>query len=87
MELLLLPGHQLNLFTGPIFFLYKILTTIKLSEQLTNQRNFYCPGLLDGKGEDHDMDEIRFVSQSLDKKLWKTNWNGASGQISMYRNK
>ncbi|RZK89975.1 MAG: bacillithiol biosynthesis BshC, partial [Hymenobacter sp.] len=27
-------GHQLNLFTGPLYFVYKIVTAIKLSQEL-----------------------------------------------------
>ena len=27
-------GHQLNLFTGPLYFLYKIVSTINLAKQL-----------------------------------------------------
>ncbi len=27
-------GHQLNLFTGPLYFLYKIVSTINLSQEL-----------------------------------------------------
>ena len=27
-------GHQLNIFTGPLYFVYKILHTIKLSDEL-----------------------------------------------------
>ncbi len=27
-------GHQLNLFTGPLYFIYKIISTINLSEKL-----------------------------------------------------
>ena len=27
-------GHQLSLFTGPLYFLYKIISTINLSEEL-----------------------------------------------------
>src|SRR5690606_3608648 len=30
-------GHQLNLFTGPLYFLYKIVSTMNLCKQLTKQ--------------------------------------------------
>ncbi|MEL0300243.1 MAG: bacillithiol biosynthesis BshC, partial [Flavobacteriaceae bacterium] len=30
-------GHQLNLMTGPLYFIYKIITTIKLAQQLNAQ--------------------------------------------------
>jgi hypothetical protein len=43
-------GHQLNIFAGPLYFIYKIVTAIKLSRQLKEafpDKNF-VPGLLDG---------------------------------------
>ena len=30
-------GHQLNLFTGPLYFLYKIFSVINLAEKLNNK--------------------------------------------------
>ncbi|MEZ4841193.1 MAG: bacillithiol biosynthesis BshC [Flavobacteriaceae bacterium] len=30
-------GHQLNLFTGPLYFLYKIISTINLTEKLKEE--------------------------------------------------
>ena len=30
-------GHQLNLFTGPLYFLYKIISTINLAKKLNKQ--------------------------------------------------
>ncbi|WP_262150698.1 bacillithiol biosynthesis cysteine-adding enzyme BshC [Chryseobacterium foetidum] len=52
-------GHQLNLFTGPAFFIYKILQTVKtclyLKEQFPNQE--FVP-IYWMASEDHDFIEI-----------------------------
>ena len=45
-------GHQLNIFAGPLYFIYKIVTAIKLSQQLKEKfpGKIFVPGLLDGIG-------------------------------------
>lgn len=52
-------GHQLNLFTGPVFFIYKILQIIKTANWLRKQfpENQFVP-LFWMASEDHDFDEI-----------------------------
>ncbi|WP_224484607.1 bacillithiol biosynthesis cysteine-adding enzyme BshC [Robertkochia aurantiaca] len=56
-------GHQLNLFTGPLYFLYKIVSTIKLTDQL--QREYpdqrFVPVYWMAT-EDHDFEEINFFN-------------------------
>ncbi len=52
-------GHQLNLYTGPAFFIYKILQTIKTAEWLHHNfpdKNFVPMFWM--ATEDHDFDEI-----------------------------
>lgn len=52
-------GHQLNLFSGPVFFVYKILQTIKTCEFLRSNfpYNSFVPVFWMAT-EDHDFDEI-----------------------------
>lgn len=56
-------GHQLNLFTGPIYFVYKIVSTIKLCHQLQLQypdKKFVPVYWM--ATEDHDFDEVSFFN-------------------------
>jgi bacillithiol biosynthesis cysteine-adding enzyme BshC len=56
-------GHQLNLFTGPIYFIYKIVSTIKLCNQLQLQypdKKFVPVYWM--ASEDHDFEEISFFN-------------------------
>lgn len=52
-------GHQLNLFSGPVFFIYKILQTIKTAEFLKQNfpGNQFIP-IFWMATEDHDFEEI-----------------------------
>ena len=52
-------GHQLNLFTGPVFFVYKILQTIKTADflKLHFPEHHFVP-IFWMATEDHDFEEI-----------------------------
>ncbi len=77
-------GHQLNLFTGPVFFVYKILQTIKLAEDL--QKNFpesqFVP-IFWMATEDHDFEEINHFRTENDYFEIKANSGGAVGRIQV----
>ena len=52
-------GHQLNIFAGPLYFIYKIVTAIKLASQLKEKfpdKNFVPVYWM--ASEDHDFAEI-----------------------------
>ena len=56
-------GHQLNLFTGPLYFLYKIIDVIKIANQWNalQDGNTYVP-VYWMASEDHDFEEINHFS-------------------------
>ena len=64
-------GHQLNLFTGPLYFLYKIISTISLSRKLKeeNPDADFVPVYWMAT-EDHDFDEINYFKLNGKKIQW-----------------
>lgn len=76
-------GHQLNLFTGPLYFLYKIVSTINLAKQLKEtypDSNFVPVYWM--ASEDHDFEEINFFNFKQKKLKWKKEAEGAVGHLS-----
>ena len=76
-------GHQLNLFTGPLYFLYKIVSAINLSEELKQhypEYNFVPIYWM--ATEDHDFEEINFFHFKGKKIQWHKDTSGAVGTIS-----
>lgn len=76
-------GHQLNLFTGPLYFLYKIFSVINLSEKLkeTYSDSNFVP-IYWMATEDHDFDEINYFNLFGKKVEWKRESGGAVGALS-----
>ena len=76
-------GHQLNLFTGPLYFLYKIVSAINLATELKNaypQYNFVPVYWM--ATEDHDFDEINYFNFKGKKLRWNRPSSGAVGRLS-----
>ena len=76
-------GHQLCLFTGPLYFIYKIVSAINLSKQLTQSfpENNFIP-IFWMASEDHDFKEINHVNIFGKKYHWKTNQSGIVGDFN-----
>lgn len=76
-------GHQLNLFTGPLYFLYKIISVINLTEKLKEQypaQNFVPIYWM--ATEDHDFEEIQYFNLFGKKINWERESAGAVGELS-----
>lgn len=76
-------GHQLCLFTGPLYFIYKIVSVINLCKQLKKQypkQNFVPVYWM--ATEDHDFEEIDHFRFKGEKLQWKTEQKGAVGRMS-----
>ena len=64
-------GHQLNLMGGPLYFLYKIISTINLVKELKNKypNNKFVPVFWMAT-EDHDFEEINYFNFKGKKFKW-----------------
>lgn len=75
-------GHQLNLFSGPVFFVYKILQTIKLADFLNAKypERKTVPVFWMAT-EDHDFEEINHFRTETNYYETKAKSGGAVGRI------
>lgn len=76
-------GHQLNLFTGPLYFLYKIISTINLTKELKEaypDENFVPIYWM--ATEDHDFEEINYFNFKGKKFRWNKESFGPVGRLS-----
>ncbi|KMK77109.1 bacillithiol biosynthesis cysteine-adding enzyme BshC [Alkalihalobacillus pseudalcaliphilus] len=63
-------GQQAGLLTGPMYTFYKALTTVKLAKEQEQKLGVPVVPVFWIAGEDHDLDEIRYVF-SQEKHTWK----------------
>lgn len=76
-------GHQLNVFTGPLYFIYKIVTVINTCRQLQAQYPEYkFVPVYWMASEDHDYDEIKSFRLYGKKYTWHTDQRGALGRFT-----
>jgi bacillithiol biosynthesis cysteine-adding enzyme BshC len=75
-------GHQLCLFTGPLYFIYKIISTINLSKTLNEKfpnKNFVPVYWM--ASEDHDFEEINHANVFGKKVVWNSEEKGSVGNF------
>ncbi len=76
-------GHQLCLFTGPSYFIYKIASTINLCKTLKanfSDKNFVPVYWM--ASEDHDFEEINHANVYGKKVQWHSSQKGSVGEFS-----
>lgn len=75
-------GHQLSIFTGPVYLIYKIMHVIRLTEELKQaypEYNFVPVYWM--ASEDHDFEEIQSVDVFNRTLTWETDQKGAVGRF------
>ena len=77
-------AHQPNIFTGPLYFFYKIIHAIQLAADLKKQfpQNNFVPVYYMGS-EDADLDEVGSFYLGGDKLQWSTKQTGAIGRMKV----
>lgn len=75
-------GHQPCLAGGPLYFFYKIITTINLARHLNQQfpEKHFIPVFWLG-AEDHDLQEVNHFQLHGQTIRWKTTQQGATGRM------
>jgi bacillithiol biosynthesis cysteine-adding enzyme BshC len=75
-------AHQPNIFTGHLYFIYKIIHVIKLADTLNQElpANKFVPVFYVGS-EDADLEELGEVTINNEKYNWNTKQKGAVGRM------
>jgi uncharacterized protein YllA (UPF0747 family) len=77
-------GHQLNIYTGPLYVIYKLVSTINLARKLQKEypSQRFVP-IYWMATEDHDFEEINHFFAFGTKYDWKTSQKGAVGRFNL----
>ena len=76
-------AHQPSLFTGPLYFVYKIISTINLAASAKKKYPAFdfVPIFVVG-GEDHDFEEVNYLNIFRKKITWNNESGGSVGRMS-----
>lgn len=77
-------GHQLTLFAGPLYLIYKVLHVVRLSEEFNkSQSEFKAVPVFWMASEDHDFDEVKSAYLFNQKLTWESAQTGSVGRFNM----
>jgi bacillithiol synthase len=75
-------AHQPSLLTGPLYFIYKIFSTIHLARKINAQYpDFHIVPIFVIGGEDHDFEEVNNIQIFNKKLVWANEEKGAVGMM------
>lgn len=76
-------AHQPNIFTGYLYFVYKILHAAKIADELSKRfpQNNYVPVYYMGS-EDNDLAELNHINLNGDRLTWTTSQTGSVGRMN-----
>lgn len=78
-------AHQPAIFTGPLYFIYKIVHIIKLADRLNQEwksiNAHFVPVFYMGS-EDADLEELGNIYLNGEKLVWETKQTGAVGRMN-----
>ena len=77
-------AHQPNIFTGQLYFIYKILHAVKLADFLNGKipENKFIPVYYMGS-EDADLEELGHINLNGEELVWETKQTGAVGRMKV----
>lgn len=77
-------GHQIPVFTGPLFFIYKVLHAIRLAEELNSKQDehHFVPVYWMAT-EDHDFEEVKWVDLFGKTISWESDQTGPVGRFEL----
>ena len=78
-------GHQLCLFSNPLFLIYKIIDVINLSKKISKISNKNIIPIFWLASEDHDFDEIKEFNLCENKYVW--NKKTSNKQVGLIKTK
>lgn len=76
-------GHQLCLFTGPLYVPFKLLNTVRLARTLTSELKRPVVPIFWMASEDHDRAEIDHVVVNGERLHWPGDGGGAVGRMRL----